>query len=167
MEVVANLSEEIKNPREHVGGYADTVVRNCYQNFIPVAARRQNELPALRGIFRSIVEKVADDLGKSREIGVQPDRRVWQVEYEFVAACGDQRIARFDRGLKDVAQPDPRLTELDLALAHPRHVHKIVNQTQEMRELSVHHVTDLFRVRGLWVRSQDVQPIADRRERIA
>src|SRR3984957_20839456 len=134
MEVVANLSEEIKNQREHVGGYADTVVRNCYQNFIPVAARRQNELPALRGIFRSIVEKVAEDLGKSREIGVQPDRRIWQVEYELVATCGDQRIARFDRGLDDVAQRDPRLAELDLARAHSRHVHKIEGEPGQRSE---------------------------------
>ena len=57
MDVIANLSEEIKNPREYVGGYADTVVRNCYQNFVPVAAHRQNELSALGFTFCSIVEK--------------------------------------------------------------------------------------------------------------
>ena len=37
----------------------------------------------------------------------------------------------------------------------------------EMRELSVHHVADLFRVRRGWRRPQNIQPIADRRERIA
>ena len=62
MQVIANLSEEIKNPLEHVGGYADAIIRNCHQELVPVAARLQNELSALGGIFRSIVEKIADDL---------------------------------------------------------------------------------------------------------
>ncbi len=53
--------------------------------------------------FAALLRRLLIDLGKSRKVGVEPERRVRQVEAEFVTPRVDQRVARVDCGLDDVA----------------------------------------------------------------
>ena len=43
MQIVANLGEEIKNPREHIGRDADAIVGNGYDDLASFLLRREND----------------------------------------------------------------------------------------------------------------------------
>jgi hypothetical protein len=78
------------------------------------------------------------------------------------------RAGGFDGVLDDRRQLDLLYAELDLALADPAHVEKVVNQPDELPDLTlnhVHHRLSRFPVRGS--QPQDLQGVADRGERIA
>jgi hypothetical protein len=70
---VADLGEKIKDPRQHVDGYADPIIGNGYRNFVSGTLRRKDDPAALGRVFSSVVQKVADDLRQSREVSVEPD----------------------------------------------------------------------------------------------
>ena len=41
--IVANLSEQIKNPREHIEGYANAIVGDRDDDLVAFASRRKND----------------------------------------------------------------------------------------------------------------------------
>jgi hypothetical protein len=58
--------------------------------------------------------------------------------------------------------------QFQLAAAHARHVEQVVHQPHHVRELAVHHVARARRHRRQFAHpAQDLQPRADRRQRIA
>src|SRR5215475_8832011 len=100
MQVVSNLREQVKNARKHIRAYPDAIVRDPYENLVPLEPRRKDNRSALGRVFGGVIEKVADDLREPRKVRIQPNGRVRQFDFELVAFRNDLRIARFDRGFE-------------------------------------------------------------------
>ena len=72
------LSEEVEDPREHVGVDSHAVVSNPEDHFIPLSLDREPNATAFRSVLGGIVEQVQEDLGQPGHVGMNCQRLFWE-----------------------------------------------------------------------------------------
>ena len=79
----------------------------------------------------------------------------------------DQRGARLDGSLHDLAHHHPLRAQYDLAAPHPGNVEQVVQKVHQLPELSIDHVVRVVRLLRVAGRSQYSHPVHDRGQRVA
>ncbi len=162
------LREQIENARQHVDGNADAAVAHRHDGMVAFAAPGEPDLPAFLRVLGRVVQQVGDDLRKPHRIRNQGHGLVRHGHRQLVMRRLDQRAARLDGALEHRAEVDGLLAQLDAAPRHARDLHEIVDEPDEVVHLALEHLVDLRgggRVEPR--RAQDLQAVANRRERIA
>ena len=126
----------------------------------PDAAARRREL-------RGVGQEIEHDLRDARRVGIEQQRLRRNLEREADARRRQLRLRGFDGALDDRAQIDALLAQRQLAAGNAAHVHQVIDQPHQLRDLTLHHagrVAGGFRQR---LHPQDRRHVAQRRERIA
>jgi len=69
-----HLLEDLENPALLLRCNADSIVVNLHDSPVALLPKHKADFAAGRRVFRSIPEKIADDLGNTSRVGFQPDR---------------------------------------------------------------------------------------------
>ena len=82
-------------------------------------------------------------------------------------AGGELRLRGFDGALDDRSQVDALLAERQLAARDAAHVHQVVDQPHELRDLALHHPGGMAAVFRQLLHAEDGRHVAQGRQRIA
>ena len=145
------------------------VSRTEIDDLVALAPDREPDLPARVGVLGRVVQQVGEDLGQAD--GIALERRAARAGASTVSWWPrrlDQRPARLDRAADDGGQLDRLLAQLDLAAVMRETSSR--SSTSRTMWLTCRSIISPTRsaVGSCWpVEPQDVQRVADRRERVA
>ena len=134
------LREQVEDVRQHFGVDAGTVVLHAHEDAILVPAfRREDDLPAVRGVLGGVVEQVGENLRQPRRIGVHINGFRRELHRQRVPGLVDERAADFHGALHDLVQTDGLFAQGDPAPRDARDIEQVIDQTDHLRELAFHH----------------------------
>ena len=159
--------EHLEHARFRLGRESRPAVAHRYADCgRGLAGRAQPDVAAARGVARGVVEEVGEALREAHRVAPQPQRLGRQIELEPVPGLPHQRPGRLDRAAQHFGQLHRLPAQLEQAAADARGLEQVVHQPHQVVDLPFHHAAHLpFPRRG--VQAQQLQPAAQRRERIA
>ncbi len=162
------MNEHPENAWQHIRGDPQAIVLHPDRNFVSDPFRAQQNLPALGRVLGRIIQQIGDDLRQSSRVAVGVQSLPCLHHRKFMALCMNKRLGGLNGVRDNFRQRHPLPPQLHLASGNPRHVQQIINQTDQVAGLFLHHVENLL---GLFpVRRQDsqnVNPIADWCQRVS
>ena len=125
------------------------VLECCFGSEPDVSARRRE--------FHSVVENICKDLHEPRAVTVDTNRRGGQLHIHRVPRCRGECRDRFDGGGHQRREVERFTTQLDFVGRDTGHVQQVVDESHELPDLTLDHVSSACRDRASIVNFQGLQ----------
>ncbi len=149
IEAAIGVREQIEHLRQRLRRDARTIVRNAEHGLVTLAFGAELDAATLGRELRGIVQDIRDDLRQTREITHDLEVVVDRRNRQRVPTLRDERLAGLEGVEHDGAELQTLPLKLDQAASDPRHVHEIVHEAAEVRDLAADDAGRLFD-RGTW-----------------
>ena len=149
--------EHVEHPREDVGGDSHPRIADAHDRRRGLLVGGEPDVPARRREFHRVVENVRKDLHEPRAVTVDTNRRGGQPHIHRVPRRGGECRDRFDRGGHQRREVERFTTQLDFVGRDPGHVQQVIDESHELPDLTLDHVTRACRGRGRAVDLQGLQ----------
>ena len=118
---------------------------------------REPDVPARRREFHSVVEHIGKHLHEPRAVTVDTNRRRGQLHLHRVPRCRGECRDRFDGGGHQRREVERFTTQLDFVGRDTGHVQQVVDESHELPDLTLDHLSSVFRDRASAVNFQGLQ----------
>ncbi len=160
--------EEVEHRRQRLGGDADSGVGHGDRGVTSLARHAQRDPAARGGELGGVVQDVGQHLDQPGLVAVDGQQLVGHVDGQHVPTCIDGRPRRLDRPGDDRPDQHRLALQRDDAAGDPRHVEQVVDQVDQVLDLTLDDVAGRRPLRfGQLLQAQQLHGGADRRQRIA
>ena len=149
--------EHVEHPREDIGRESHPRIADAHDSCAGVLFGGEPDVPARRREFHSVVEHIGKHLHEPRAVAVDTNRRRGQLYLHRVPRCRGECRDRFDGGGHQLREVERFTAQLDFVDRDTGDVQEVVDESHELPDLTLDHLSSVFRERASAVNFQDLQ----------
>ena len=159
------LLEHPEHLVQHVDGNPRSVVADPDHDRAVLPLRVQVDVSSRRRELGRVVEHVREHLGEPGTVSEKGHRLGRQGDRQLMSLSFDGAAAQFHRIANDLRELHRLLAQHDLSSRDPRDVEKVLDESDQLLQLPVHHLVNMSRVLDPLIPEQ-IEPVSDRAQRI-